>query len=181
MGYFCRNSHKLVVEICRGEGGQCSSTSRMPGQQEKLGQRNAGASPDWCGSVHWASLCKPKGHQFDSRSGHMPGSQVRFPVRACIEGNQSMFLLYISVSHSLPSFPSPKINKILKKEMQPWLVWLSGLSRGLRTKGLQVPFPVRAHAWVSGQVPSRGHARGNPTLMFLSLCLSVTLSLKTNK
>ena len=36
----------------------------------------------------------------------------------------------------------------------PWLVWLSGLSASLQTKGLLVPFPVRAHAWVAGQVPS---------------------------
>ena len=32
----------------------------------------------------------------------------------------------------------------------PWLLWLSGLSTGLQTKGLQVQFPVRAHAWVAG-------------------------------
>ena len=29
--------------------------------------------------------------------------------------------------------------------------------------------PVRVHAWVLGQVPSRGRVRGNHTLMFLSL------------
>ena len=40
---------------------------------------------------------------------------------------------------------------------QHWLVWLSGLSMGLRTKGSPVRFPVRAHAWVVGQVPSGGH------------------------
>ena len=28
----------------------------------------------------------------------------------------------------------------------PWLVWLSGLSAGLWTKGMQVGFLVRAHA-----------------------------------
>ena len=49
----------------------------------------------------------------------------------------------------------------------PWLVWLSGLSAGLRTKGPPVQFPVRAHAWVVGQVPTRGLTRGNHTLMFL--------------
>ena len=30
-----------------------------------------------------------------------------------------------------------------------------------KVKRLLVPFLVRAHAWVVGQVPSRGHARGN--------------------
>ena len=59
----------------------------------------------------------------------------------------------------------------LKFLNRPWLVWLSGLSTSLRTKGLQVQFPVRAHAWVVGQVPCRGHVRGKHTLLFLSLFL----------
>ena len=42
------------------------------------------------------------------------------------------------------------------------------IERGLRTKESLVQFPVRAHAWVVGQVPSREYARGNHTLMFLS-------------
>ena len=48
-------------------------------------------------------------------------------------------------------------------------MWLRGLSAGLRTKGLLVRFPVRALAWVVGQVPSRGRSSGSHTLMFLSL------------
>ena len=44
--------------------------------------------------------------------------------------------------------------------IKPWLVWLSGLSAGLQTKGSPVRFPVRAHAWDAGQVPSWGHKRG---------------------
>ena len=60
----------------------------------------------------------------------------------------------------------------------PWLVWLSGLSTGLQTKGLLVLFPVRAHAWVVGQDPSRGRTRGNHTLMFLSLFFSLLCPLK---
>ena len=42
-------------------------------------------------------------------------------------------------------------------------------------------FPVRACAWVAGQVPSRGRTRDNHTLMFLSLSPSLPLSLKINK
>ena len=57
-------------------------------------------------------------------------------------------------------------------------MWLSGLSTGLPIKGSLVRFPVRAHAWVSGQVPSRGHVRGNHTWMFFSLFLSPFPSLK---
>ena len=47
------------------------------------------------------------------------------------------------------------------------------LSASLQIKGLLVGFPVRAHAWVAGQVPSWGCVRGNRTLMFLSLSFSL--------
>ena len=42
---------------------------------------------------------------------------------------------------------------------------------GLQTKGSPAGFPVRAQAWVVGQVPSGGHVRGNHIMMFLSLFL----------
>ena len=54
-----------------------------------------------------------------------------------------------------------------ENKVWPWLVWLSGLNAGLQTKRSPIRFPVRAHAWVVGQVPSWGCARGNQ-LMFLS-------------
>ena len=53
----------------------------------------------------------------------------------------------------------------------PWLGWLSGFSTGLGSNGSPVRFPFGAHAWVVGQVPSRGRVTGNHTLMFLSLSL----------
>ena len=65
--------------------------------------------------------------------------------------------------------------------LMPLLVWLSELSTGLQTKGLPVWFPVRAHAWVVGQVPSRGHVESNHTLMFLSLSFSLPSPLSKNK
>ena len=37
----------------------------------------------WYGSGDWAPACEPKGHWFDSQSGHMPGLQARSPVRGC--------------------------------------------------------------------------------------------------
>ena len=40
--------------------------------------------------------------------------------------------------------------------------------------------PSGGTLWVVGQVPSRGHVRGNHTLMFLSLSPSLPLSLETN-
>ena len=64
------------------------------------------------------------------------------------------------------------IKKNFKTKCQwPWLVQLSGLNTGLRTKGLPVQFPVWARVCIAGQVPSRGCVRGNHTLMFLSLSL----------
>ena len=41
-------------------------------------------------------------------------------------------------------------------------MWLSGLSAGLRTKGSLDQFPVKAHAWVAVQVPSRGRVERQP-------------------
>ena len=60
-----------------------------------------------------------------------------------------------------------------KKQILARVVWLSGLSADLRIKGLPVEFPVRAHAWITGQVPSTGPVRGNHTLTFLSLFFSL--------
>ena len=51
--------------------------------------------------------------------------------------------------------------QIKTTEKEPWLVWLSGLSASLQTKGSPVQFLVRAHAWLGGQVPSWGHVSGN--------------------
>ena len=67
-----------------------------------------------------------------------------------------------------------------KKNLQAWLVWLSELSAGLQTKGSVVRFPIRAHAWVAGQVPSRGRMRGNHSLMLLPLSFSLPSSLSKN-
>ena len=64
-----------------------------------------------------------------------------------------------------------------KKRVKPWLVWLSELSTGLQTKGSLVQSPLRAHAWFASQVPGRGRARGNHTLMFLSFFFSHPLCL----
>ena len=66
-------------------------------------------------------------------------------------------LLYVTSCFSLAAF----------KILWPWLLWLSGLSAGLQTKGLLIRFLARAHAWVAGHVLSRGCMRSNHTLMFL--------------
>ena len=48
-----------------------------------------------------------------------------------------------------------------EKKPAPWLVWLRGLSTLPPTGRSRVGFPVRAQAWVVGQVPRRGRARVN--------------------
>ena len=68
-----------------------------------------------------------------------------------------------------------------EKKDEPWLEWLSGLSAGLQTTGSPIRFPVRAHAWVAGQAPSRGRTRGIHTLMFLSLSFSLLSPLSKNE
>ena len=50
-----------------------------------------------------------------------------------------------------------------------------------KSKGLPVQFPVREHAWVAGQVSSRGSTRGNHTLMFFSIFFPPFPYLKINK
>ena len=59
-------------------------------------------------------------------------------------------------------------------------MWPSGLSARPQTKGSPVQFPLRSHAWVAGQVPCRGHARSNHTLMFPS-SFSLPSPLSQNK
>ena len=136
------------------------------------------SSPAGVAQWIWAPACEPRGCQFNSLLGHMPEFWVRFPVGGMQEAINWCFSPFLS-----PSLPfSLKIDTIfIKKINLPWLVWPNGSSTGLKTKGLPVRSPVRAHAWVAGQVPSWGHARGDYTLMFLSLSFSLPSPLSKNK
>ena len=69
----------------------------------------------------------------------------------------------------------------LNKKLWPWLVWLSGLSASLWTERSLVRFPVRAHAWVAGQVREATNWCISCTLMFLSLSFSLPSPLSKNK
>ena len=69
----------------------------------------------------------------------------------------------------------------LKTHILPWLVGLSGLSACFQTEGSPVQFPVWAHAWGAGQVPSWQRTRSEHTSMFLSLSPSLPVSLKIDK
>ena len=70
-----------------------------------------------------------------------------------------------------------------KRHFSPWLVRLSELSASLQTKGSPVQFPVRAHAWVAGQVPSWGVCERQPHIdvsppLLLPAFLSFSLKIK---
>ena len=82
------------------------------------------------------------------------------------------WIIFIFLHNFLKRFIEHDFFLIIRKD-KPWLVWLSGLSAGLWSKGLLVWFQVRAHAWVAGQVPGGGCMRGNHRLMFLSLSFSL--------
>ena len=74
-------------------------------------------------------------------------------------------------------YPCSRRLPFIQEEDKKPILALAGvaqwLSAGLWIKGLLVWFLVRAYAWVSGQVPSRGCTRSNHTLMFLSLSFSL--------
>ena len=61
--------------------------------------------------------------------------------------------------------------------------WCSSVdwAQACEPKGYQLDSQSRAHAWVAGRVPSRGHMRGNHTLMLLSLSFSFPSPLPKNK
>ena len=65
----------------------------------------------------------------------------------------------------------------LSNNQSPRLVWLSGLSTGLWMERSLVWFRVRAHAWLSGQVPSWGHVRGNQLMYLLHIDVFLPLFL----
>ena len=60
---------------------------------------------------------------------------------------------------------------MIKNYHQVWLVWLSGMrmNMGLQTQRLLVQVPVRAHAWVEGQVPGLGACKTQYIDVFLPL------------
>ena len=72
-----------------------------------------------------------------------------------------------SVKHTMAVI-SKFCKHFIKMYFKNKLCALAGVAQwiecGLQTKGLPVRFPVRAHAWVAGHVPSGG----NHTMMFLS-------------
>ena len=90
-----------------------------------------------------------------------------YPMKALHEGVKGTNIHWAKLLNTVLVNDTDFSATILKG--QPWVVWLSGLSAGLGSKGSQVWFPVRGHAWIVDRAPSGGHMRGNHTLMFLFL------------
>ena len=65
-------------------------------------------SPGWGGSVDWVPACKPKGHRFDSQSGHIPGLWARSLVGGAQETTTHWYFS--------PSLSLSLKNKDLKKK-----------------------------------------------------------------
>ena len=79
---------------------------------------------------------------------------------------------------ALPLFPSLfSTSPVLLKHKSALVGVVQWVERWPVNRRVAIQYPVRAHAWVAGQVPSRGHSRGNHTLMFLSLPLFPSLKL----
>ena len=123
----------------------------------------------------WEGREKERERNIDVREKHQSGASHKRPdqgpnLQCALTRNRTGDLLLCSMMPNQLSHTGQSSKFFLKNVPHPpWLVWLSGLSAGLQTKGMPVQFPVRTHAWVAGQVPSRGHVRGNHTVMFLSL------------
>ena len=106
------------------------------------------------------SSCTLKGCEFESCSGTYLGcgfdpwsEHIWEAANRCL----SLTSVFLSLSLSLFSSLSPPLPLSLKSIniSLPWLVWLSRLNAELQTKGLQVQFPVRAHAWVAATLSER--------------------------
>ena len=109
--------------------------------------------------------------------------------RLCTNQENSFIVMFLSTDMQIIFMQSSRELFILllktlkcpsfKKRNVPWLLWLSGWVPACKSKSGWFNSQSRAHAWVAGQVPSRGRTSGNHS-MFLSLSSSLPLS-KINK
>ena len=75
---------------------------------QALNVKNISRLPGLYDSVDWALACEPKGHKFDSQSGHIPALQARSPVGDAQEAT-THWCFSPSLSPTLPL--SLKMNK----------------------------------------------------------------------
>ena len=64
--------------------------------------------------MDWVQACKPKRHQFDSQSGHVPGLRARSPVEGCARGDHTLTFLSFSFSLLSPLSKNKRITYFKK-------------------------------------------------------------------
>ena len=114
----------------------------------------------WCQMTRWTICTKPWCNYFS----RVFLSSSQSTNKIFFNSQKSEQNVYLDLEFRCPWY---------EKEFTALAGVLSGLRAGLWSKWSPVWFPVRAHAWVAGQVPRRGHGRGNHTLMFLSISFSL--------
>ena len=106
--------------VLRVNGGEVAQESATLGAlPETSSFQNSLASPGWCSSVDSAWACEPKGHQFHTRLGHMPGLWARSPagrVRGATDRCISRTLMFLYLSFSLP----PHLSKNKQTNKRTW-------------------------------------------------------------
>ena len=99
-------------------------------------------SPGWYGSVDWVPACEPRGCQFDSQSGHVPGWWDQVTSWGCARGNRSTFPSHITFLFLPP--PLPKKTKIFFESINQTiflsikLKWYAEMSKSIRIIQSQV-------------------------------------------
>ena len=124
------------------------------------------------------TICTPGKGEVNLRLGPV-GDRVSIPglswgpAKPCQSCVSQMDYEHVS---SVPSFSSTFTFTRWKRKLLPWLVWLSGLSVSLWIEKSLVQFPIRAHAWVVGQVLQRGCVRQLINVSLTHRCFSSSLS-----
>ena len=133
------------------------------------------------------TLWKDSAHQVNSHIHHLTSFPPFFLVRT-VKFSLSKFQLYNTVLSIRVTMLHISFSDLIQRIFVPITVpsislfvylkiimmicsWcgLVDWMPACESKGRRFDFQSRAHAWVAGQVPSEGCARGNHTLMFLSL------------
>ena len=166
------NQQPLTINPFGSQAGTQATEPHQPGQEVNLllNHHDFACHPiTWKASVIFTiSLAQKSSHvacSLDINSGNRDGSATAILL---------IFLRMMVAKTFLYTL------QFIRSTFVPWLVWLSGLSVGLQTKGSPVRFQVRAHAWVVGQFSSRECLSGNHTGCFSSsLSPSLFLSLRS--
>ena len=124
--------------------------------------------------IHW---CHVKSEYLSECTEHSPLKVLFLSLAVC--SSLSLFLplfwfhavIFIEILSLclVSAIPIQNQETFPYQELWPWLVWLSGLSADLQTKGCCFDSLSGHMPWLQVRSPVRGHMRGNHPLIFLSL------------